>query len=423
MIRVFQKDLRGYFLTAILGCIGLASSAPAAVYTQSFSFPDGTTSFTDGSILLKTNPHQPTVQNGKLKLSSRDQSGSGSIKIPPVQDSQFGFSIEFNLEIIGSPWGAADQVEIHYGPTGNDFLRSPLGESVGWIIDTWNNGYSTPDQGIKCYCLNQPIYYRKFDPRMGATSITWAVKFAWNPATGMSMWVNGVPEFENVPAPGFKGNDTYNFWIVGLVGGVQQTALIDDLVIRTNTPPKYPLVVQPSDRGTITGAGEYEPNSTATISALPFPGYLFGNWTGDVKGSSNPMEVVINARKEVAVNFVQDSRDTDGDGLTNYEEIIVHKTNASQPDSDGDGFNDKFEVSTGYNPTVASSTPDLLSEIQTAVELRFNAALSATYRIERSADLKNWSVIEDKITGTGGTITRFYPLGNSAGGYYRIRKD
>jgi hypothetical protein len=42
--------------------------------------------------------------------------------------------------------------------------------------------------------------------------------------------------------------------------------------------------------------------------------------------------------------------DMDGDGLTDSEEIITWKTDPSKQDTDGDGYGDGEEVKNGYNP-------------------------------------------------------------------------
>ena len=42
--------------------------------------------------------------------------------------------------------------------------------------------------------------------------------------------------------------------------------------------------------------------------------------------------------------------DTDGDGLTDYEEVKVYGTDPLNPDTDGDGYSDYEEVMNGYNP-------------------------------------------------------------------------
>ncbi len=42
--------------------------------------------------------------------------------------------------------------------------------------------------------------------------------------------------------------------------------------------------------------------------------------------------------------------DTDGDGLSDGDEVLIWKTNPLNPDTDGDGFKDGDEVKHGYNP-------------------------------------------------------------------------
>lgn len=42
--------------------------------------------------------------------------------------------------------------------------------------------------------------------------------------------------------------------------------------------------------------------------------------------------------------------DTDGDGLTDGEEVKVYKTDPLKADTDGDGYSDGAEVEAGYNP-------------------------------------------------------------------------
>ncbi|HLD21244.1 MAG TPA: hypothetical protein VJB64_04065 [Patescibacteria group bacterium] len=44
------------------------------------------------------------------------------------------------------------------------------------------------------------------------------------------------------------------------------------------------------------------------------------------------------------------TKDTDGDGLVDYDELYVYKTSPYISDSDSDGFDDKQEVYSGNNP-------------------------------------------------------------------------
>ena len=59
--------------------------------------------------------------------------------------------------------------------------------------------------------------------------------------------------------------------------------------------------------------------------------------------------------REVNATFVQDTADSDGDGLTNYQESVTYSTNPNDSDSDDDGLSDSEEVSIGLNPNVANT--------------------------------------------------------------------
>ncbi|NQV89064.1 MAG: hypothetical protein HQ488_01960 [Parcubacteria group bacterium] len=50
------------------------------------------------------------------------------------------------------------------------------------------------------------------------------------------------------------------------------------------------------------------------------------------------------------------SKDTDGDGLVDYDELYVYKTSPYLSDSDSDGFDDKSEVFSGNNPNCPTGT-------------------------------------------------------------------
>lgn len=115
--------------------------------------------------------------------------------------------------------------------------------------------------------------------------------------------------------------------------------------------------------------------------------------------------------------------DTDSDGLNDRVEVEVYQSNPSLKDSDADGFEDLFEVNTGFNPALATSTPDALSSIRTAVEFRFNAASGVSYRIEASTDLNLWDVIEPVIIGESAVVTRFYSIENQPKRYFRVRRN
>lgn len=88
--------------------------------------------------------------------------------------------------------------------------------------------------------------------------------------------------------------------------------------------------------------------------------YFIGQETNVVAGSSgelkfrNNFSLALGMSGELKVR-VTVATDTDGDGVSDYEEIHTWKTNPLRTDSDGDSFNDLEEINDRiYRPTVAT---------------------------------------------------------------------
>ena len=62
--------------------------------------------------------------------------------------------------------------------------------------------------------------------------------------------------------------------------------------------------------------------------------------TTDLVADDNKIDTIIDLQK----------KDTDKDGLSDYDEMNVYNTSIYIPDSDSDGYSDKQEVDTGNNP-------------------------------------------------------------------------
>lgn len=112
------------------------------------------------------------------------------------------------------------------------------------------------------------------------------------------------------------------------------------------------------------------------------------------------------------------SGDPDSDQLSNSQELL-EGTNPNLPDTDGDGFLDGFEISTGFDPLSSESTPDTVSFAERAIEFRFNAPLGETFRVEASDDAESWTVIETGIAGNGASISRLYSIQGLPSRYFR----
>lgn len=123
--------------------------------------------------------------------------------------------------------------------------------------------------------------------------------------------------------------------------------------------------------------------------------------------------------------------DSDGDGLRNEDESGIHGTSPNHADTDGDGFDDGFEVALGINPTVYDG--ELVGYVQQHGD-RFglypsNAVLDVAVdqlllgitngeavlrlQLQQTTDLVTWTNIGSAVEWSAGTPTGAI--------YYRVR--
>ena len=74
-------------------------------------------------------------------------------------------------------------------------------------------------------------------------------------------------------------------------------------------PTQYDVTttVSPVGAGTVSGGGGYDEGDTATLQASPNSGYFFVNWGGDLSGSTNPQDLLVDGAKSVSAQFVANS--------------------------------------------------------------------------------------------------------------------
>ena len=165
------------------------------------------------------------------------------------------------------------------------------------------------------------------------------------------------------------------------------------------------VLVHEATGGIATKSAIYTMGSTASLYATPTGGYLFNGWTGGTTSSQNPITLVANQNIQVNATFTPDPNDTDGDGLSNYREVVILGTDPNDINSDDDNFTDYEEDQYGLDPNVANT--NLLAYISTresTVRAEGNAsgivyvqANTSAYNLYTEAD-KNASVESAKTT-------------------------
>lgn len=62
---------------------------------------------------------------------------------------------------------------------------------------------------------------------------------------------------------------------------------------------------EPTQGGTVIGAGKYDFGALASVAAAANAGWLFSGWSGDLAGNSNPTNLVMGGNKSVVAYFVK----------------------------------------------------------------------------------------------------------------------
>lgn len=219
-------------------------TANAATYSQNFTFPNGTTTFPDGSTLTTVGV-APSVQGNALELTNVNGLGTqNSYNIPAVANSSLGFTVSFDITLIDTAGGnpPADGFSFNYGSFGsaaNYGEEGPGGSSISWIVDTWDNAAS--DRGIRSKINGVNDFVLNFIPLADGQTVATSINLSWNPANGMSLSIAalGGPVFTNRPTGvGFVPTDGFVFGFGARTGGASETVLIDNIVITTVPEPQ-----------------------------------------------------------------------------------------------------------------------------------------------------------------------------------------
>ena len=164
--------------------------------------------------------------------------------------------------------------------------------------------------------------------------------------------------------------------------GVGETVALPSPGGRATFESSDPRVATVTEGGVVTGVGEGRATIGATIAMPGIGGRLWERALviiGRVPGERDPIAQTVTREFRVVVRPKADGRpvdgdgdgiidageaslgtdplrpDADGDGLSDYEEVVTHKTDPLRRDTDGDSLSDKFEVDHGLDPNSGSS--------------------------------------------------------------------
>ena len=137
-------------------------------------------------------------------------------------------------------------------------------------------------------------------------------------------------------------------------------------------------------------------------------------WTGmttDVAGAPRPLDGDLDglAQPDIgAYEYDPQQTDSDGDRLSDYDELATHATNPDANDSDEDGMGDGDEIQAGCLPNDSSSllvirhaAEDVLLNTEQGFPLRWPSIAGRRYNVLRASDLtEGFSLLQSNIEAT-----------------------
>lgn len=112
-------------------------------------------------------------------------------------------------------------------------------------------------------------------------------------------------------------------------------------------------------------------------------------------------------------------KDSDFDGLSDKDELTKYMTDPNKDDTDGDGFKDSLEVAQGTDPNDNQSFPKTL-EIARAIKLQLKPVVGLRYQLQYSPDLNHWHPFEPSFTATTNRILRYVDIATNST-YWRLQ--
>lgn len=183
----------------------------------------------------------------------------------------------------------------------------------------------------------------------------------------------------------------------------------------------YQVFIEKTGEGEVIGAGPYDLNATAQISATPAIGYLFNSWSGDFNSTEMEEQFIVDKNYSFVANFTKDLSDNDGDELTNYFELVVFGSDPDLYDSDGDGFSDSEENQTGLDPNIADANYRVYydQEIANANTTGYNGGITWITKNRSNYDLNTSAEIQYELGYQQGySDTLIWLKENNASLYY-----
>jgi len=150
----------------------------------------------------------------------------------------------------------------------------------------------------------------------------------------------------------------WNFNGIPISGATNQFLILNNIAL-TNTG-NYSVTISNAVMAVVSSNAFLKVLDTAVLLSDGIPNWWklqYGFSTNDPTLATNfPPGDKLTYLEKYLYGLNPFTNDTDGDGLTDYDEIFIYHTNPLLADTDGDGIPDTWEVQHGLNPLVNDAT-------------------------------------------------------------------
>ena len=266
-------------------------------------------------------------------------------------------------------------------------------------------------QELNLHCFNEiPFEYYGLigidDPYEVLFASLFTISVVVNPedagtVAGAGTYINGT----EVTLTATPNNSTFINWTIGdeqvSTDMVYSFTVTDDLALVANFLPKYEVTVSvnPTEGGSISGAGIYDSGTECTLIATPNAGYAFGNWSidGEIVSTEPSYTFTVTASVNLTANFgilypVSATVSPEDAGIIIGEGIYVSGTSATLIAYPNEGY--AFNSWT-LDGEIVSTEPSYSFTVTNT--MNFIANFNALYSVSATVNLENAGT----IVGTG----------------------
>jgi len=236
-----------------------------------------------------------TVQHGELVFST--DGGSGWIDVFPEGNGQWqAITNDSWLTVaLGQAGAGAGSVFIVADPfTNTSSSRTGSVTVAGQTIYVTQRGYQLS--------INPKVAQIGSNAGAGEFGVSAPLSAVWE-AIATQPWITITGGTSGI------GNGTLRYSVSENDTGATRTGriIVSGQQYNITQATSLLLITNSDGNGIVGGAGSYETNAVAVLTAIPSSGNVFSHWTGDAVGSANPLNLIMDIGKSVTARFIPEA--------------------------------------------------------------------------------------------------------------------